>query len=234
MKYRERICPLSRSVHCNIVRYGNRLKGGGRAPPTLTSMGYFFHHDGMYARNPQSPLCAYSVGNPIKLLKLLYPEGPQYAATAGTGILEYWSLPGMHDFVDHNHLNTTFTMNSSWFFHRKDWTDKLRKYLAIISLACSAHHLLQRRVHRSSRGVFFSEAKFLDVIRKRVLEFSFLLFTVTSTKGFYSPTPLSKSVSRLVCKVNIAYGNLKAENSQDYFQKPQRNCMFMNLASSIL
>jgi hypothetical protein len=27
------------------------------------------------------------------------------------------------------------------------------------------------------------------------------------------------------------YRNLKSENSQGYVQKPQRNCMFMNLAS---
>ncbi len=35
----------------------------------------------------------------------------------------------------------------------------------------------------------------------------------------------------LVCNVNILYWNLKSQNSQDYAQKPQRNCMFMNLAS---
>jgi hypothetical protein len=35
----------------------------------------------------------------------------------------------------------------------------------------------------------------------------------------------------VVCNVN---GNLnKSENSQDYAQKPQRNCMFMNSASEI-
>jgi hypothetical protein len=27
------------------------------------------------------------------------------------------------------------------------------------------------------------------------------------------------------------YRNLRSENSQDYAQKPQRNCMFMNSAS---
>ncbi len=31
--------------------------------------------------------------------------------------------------------------------------------------------------------------------------------------------------------VNIVYGNLKSENSQDYAQKPQQNCTFMNSAS---
>ncbi len=60
MKQGECVFPLSRSVHCNFVRDGNRLKGGGRAPPTLTSQDWFFHHDGMYARNRQSPLCVYS------------------------------------------------------------------------------------------------------------------------------------------------------------------------------
>jgi hypothetical protein len=36
---------------------------------------------------------------------------------------------------------------------------------------------------------------------------------------------------KLVCNVNIIYGNLKSENSQDYAQKPQRSCTFMNSAS---
>ncbi len=38
----------------------------------------------------------------------------------------------------------------------------------------------------------------------------------------------------LVCNVNILYWNLKFQNSQDYAQKPQRNCMFMNLASDYI
>ncbi len=33
------------------------------------------------------------------------------------------------------------------------------------------------------------------------------------------PSPLSKSGLKLVCDVNIVYGNLKSENSQDYAQK---------------
>ncbi len=47
--------------------------------------------------------------------------------------------------------------------------------------------------------------------------------------GFYSPW--SKSGLKLVCNVNIVYGNLKSENPQDYAQKLQRNCIFMNSAS---
>ncbi len=42
---------------------------------------------------------------------------------------------------------------------------------------------------------------------------------------------MSKSELKLVCKVNIVHGNLKFENPQDYAQKPQRNCTFMNSAS---
>ncbi len=53
-----------------------------------------------------------------------------------------------------------------------------------------------------------------------------------SSNIFYPHPPhLSKSGVKLVCNVNIVYGNLKSENPQDYDQKPQRNCMFMNSAS---
>ncbi len=49
------------SVHCNFVCDGFRVKGCGRAPSSLTRQGWFFHHEGMYARNRQLPLCVYSV-----------------------------------------------------------------------------------------------------------------------------------------------------------------------------
>ncbi len=45
------------------------------------------------------------------------------------------------------------------------------------------------------------------------------------------PPPPKKSGFKLVCNDNIVCGNLETENSQDYAQKPQRNCMFVNLAS---
>ncbi len=44
--------------------------------------------------------------------------------------------------------------------------------------------------------------------------------------GFYSPPP---PLIKLVC--NLKNGNLKPENSQDYAQKTQKNCTFMNSAS---
>jgi hypothetical protein len=51
----------------------------------------------------------------------------------------------------------------------------------------------------------FPDAKFLDVIGTKSSELSSWLFTVTSTYGF---TPPRKSGLKLVCNVNIVYGNL--------------------------
>ncbi len=35
----------------------DKVKEGGRAPPTLTSLGLFYPHDGMYAGKWPLPLC---------------------------------------------------------------------------------------------------------------------------------------------------------------------------------
>jgi hypothetical protein len=42
-----------------------------------------------------------------------------------------------------------------------------------------------------------------------------------------SPPPPTKNGLKLVCNINIAYGNLKSKNSQGYAQKPQRNFEFV-------
>ncbi len=63
----------------------------------------------------------------------------------------------------------------------------------------------------------YTEAKFLDVIGTKVLRV-FLL----AINSHLSPLLLSKSNLKLVCNVNIVYGNLKSEISQDYAQKPQQ------------
>ncbi len=63
-----------------------------------------------------------------------------------------------------------------------------------------------------------TEAKFLDVIGDKSFKISSLLFTVISTNGFTPPPPFSKIGLKLVCNVNIVYGNLKSENPQDYGQ----------------
>ncbi len=81
---------------------------------------------------------------------------------------------------------------------------------------------------------FFAKtaAEFLDVIEKKVLRVFPLLFTVTYANGFCSPPPLPLSKSGLlVCNTKIVHGNLKSENSQEYAQKPQRNCTLKNSAS---
>jgi hypothetical protein len=67
-----------------------------------------------------------------------------------------------------------------------------------------------------------SEVEFLDVIGEKSLKSFTPCYSVTSTNG------LRKSGLKLVCNVNIVYGNLKCANSQDYAQKTQRSCTFMN------
>jgi hypothetical protein len=42
----------------------------------------------------------------------------------------------------------------------------------------------------------------------------------------------SQSGLKLDYNVNIVFGNLKSENSQDYAQKPQRNFTFTNSSSA--
>ncbi len=56
--------------------------------------------------------------------------------------------------------------------------------------------------------------------------YSQLVYTVKENggKADREPHPLPPSLRN-------PYRNLKSENSQDYAQKPQRNCTFMNLAS---
>jgi hypothetical protein len=55
----ECICPLSWSVHCNFVRDNKGSERGWACTPP-TSLGYFFHHDGMYDRKRPFSLCVYS------------------------------------------------------------------------------------------------------------------------------------------------------------------------------
>ncbi len=46
---------------------------------------------------------------------------------------------------------------------------------------------------------------------------------VTSSNGFYSSVLFIKSGLKQVYNVNIVYGNLKSEISQDFAHKPQGN-----------
>ncbi len=108
---------------------------------------------------------------------------------------------------------------------------------------------------RRSLWLNFLEAEFSQEIQTKVLELSSLLFTVISTGfpwDFYFfriTQPLTISSVLLLYTVKEKggipdriphplpyrwrnpYRNLKSENSQDYAQKPQRNCMFRNSAS---
>ncbi len=58
--------------------------------------------------------------------------------------------------------------------------------------------------------------------------------TQSSPPTSFSPHSPWEYGLKLVCDVKIMYRNLKSENSQDYAQKPQRNCTLMNSASDYL
>ncbi len=72
------------------------------------------------------------------------------------------------------------------------------------------------------------EAEFLDVIRTKV----------TANNGFYPPPPPPPPRAKVVwtgllCKNCTVYRNLMSENFQDFAQKLQRYCRFMNPASGL-
>ncbi len=78
-----------------------------------------------------------------------------------------------------------------------------------------------------------AEAEFLDVIGTKA--FGVFLLAIHShlyQRILLPPSPsLSKSGWKLVCNVNIVHRNYKSETSQDYAQRPQRNCTIKNSAS---
>ncbi len=57
MKQGQCICPLERTLQLYWCMMVNVIKGGGRAPPTLTSPDKFYPHDWMYARKQTLLLC---------------------------------------------------------------------------------------------------------------------------------------------------------------------------------
>jgi hypothetical protein len=81
-----------------------------------------------------------------------------------------------------------------------------------------------------SRLYFPPEAKFVDVMETKVLRFFLFVIHSHLYKRILLPPTCEKVVLKLVCNVNIVYGNLKSENNQDFAQKPQRNCKLMNPA----
>jgi hypothetical protein len=66
-----------------------------------------------------------------------------------------------------------------------------------------------------------------------VLQFIYLFSTVQLVVKEAGGKPDRKQYP-LPFSLRNPYGNLKSENSQDYAQKPQRNCTFMNSASGCL
>ncbi len=91
----ECICPLSWSVHCNCNVTIKVVRGGRRAPPTLTSLGYFFHHDGMYARKRPLSLCVYSEHPPPSVLRPAISQARLHGVPGQTSMYAgQWSMRG--------------------------------------------------------------------------------------------------------------------------------------------
>jgi hypothetical protein len=67
---------------------------------------------------------------------------------------------------------------------------------------------------------------FLQIHATSYSFFSVLLYTLKEKGGKPDRKPLP-----LPYRLRNPYRNLSLENSQDYAQKPQRNCTFMNLAA---
>ncbi len=133
-------------------------------------------------------------------------------------------------------LHTIFSNNHG------TWRKQKWPHLYSVVRICSPHHLFPPSAKTAktptSLCISFSfcisvkaspEAEFLHVIGTKVLKL--FLLTIHSHFTPLPPPSPSKRGLKLVCNVNIVYGNLKSENSQDYAQKPQRNCTSMNLAS---
>jgi hypothetical protein len=78
------------------------------------------------------------------------------------------------------------------------------------------------------------EAEFLDVIGTKVLRvFLLVIHSHPLQTGLNPPLPPPSKIGlKLVCNVNILYGNLKSKESHKYAQIPQLNGTFMNSASA--
>ncbi len=97
------------------------------------------------------------------------------------------------------------------------------------ALVCG-YERLNAIIHSITTDYIYAEAEFLDVIGTKVLRVFLLDIHSHLCQRILFPA-LSKSGLKLVCNVNSVNRHLKPENSQDYSQKPQRNCAFMNSAS---
>jgi hypothetical protein len=62
--------------------------------------------------------------------------------------------------------------------------------------------------------------------------YSFYSLVIVHCKGERRKTKPDRKLHPLPYGLRNLYRHLKSGNSQDYVQKPQRNCMFMNSASS--
>ncbi len=108
---------------------------------------------------------------------------------------------------------------------------RIIRFLCFIQLFFICRPLLYNSLCQRMLGLN-PEAEFLDVIGTKVWR----VFLFAFDSHFYQQILPSPSFPRAQVVWNwfvYIYGYLKSDNSQDYAQKPQRNCTFMNSASGL-
>ena len=109
----------------------------------------------------------------------------------------------------------------STFYFRKCARDTLNDRMVV-----------QKTQVNTTMHLIATEAEFLDVIGTKVLS----VFVLDNHSHFITvytpppPTPPEQKWFETCLSFKHGIRNLKSENSQDYAQKPQRNCTFMNSA----
>ncbi len=121
---------------------------------------------------------------------------------------------------------------ASWNQRPNSWKPQIWE----ISRLCPETSWLEGNIFDGLSCLMKPEAEFLDVIGTKFLRFFLLAIHCHLYLRIYPPppSPQRKIGLKLVCNVNIMYGNLKSEKSQDYAQKHQRHCTFMNSASGYI
>jgi hypothetical protein len=120
------------------------------------------------------------------------------------------------------------------------YTPTVYSYLFQPLLTWPEQHSYSLALHPSNLACSFllsdTVAEFFNIIGTTFLRVFLLAIHSHLYKRILLPSPppplLSKNCLKMACIVNSVYWTLKAENSQDYAQKPQRSCTFMNSAYS--
>jgi hypothetical protein len=135
----------------------------------------------------------------------------------GLGTVVEFQLPGSQ-----SHLSNVWIIQSKIRQPPEaEFLDEIQTKVLRVSPPCYSQSPLQLCLEISTSSNSQNLFQFLD--------FSYCTYIVKEKGGKpdRKPYPLPYRLRKL-------YRNLKSENSQDYAQKPQQNCLFMNSASGCI